>query len=234
MKKLSQWFSNHISLVVSIIFVVIIAVVFISKNKDNHNTNSTNYPGTTTQSQASPKAGSSSRQGEGKQVSLGTGDYTGGKQVAPGLYDVTAGIGQNGNFFVSGKDSYNEIIGKEGAAGGVLKLRAKISTGDEIQISGISNVLFTPVTAPYITTYGTISLYSGTFVVGQDIGAGKYVATPGSGENGNFVVTGTDKYSAILGGDKSIGGVPSVTVNLTKGDVINITSLNQVTLTATN
>ncbi len=172
------------------------------------------------------------RQVKGTLVTLGAGTFTGGKDVAVGLYDVTPGVGQSGNFTVNGTDSYNEILGGDASTGGVPMVRATISTGDPIQISGLSAVTFTPVTAPLSTSHTTTNLYAGTWTVGQDIGEGRYVATPGAGQSGNFVVTGNDSYNEILGGDSSTGGVPSVTVTLSKGDVIAISGLGQVTLTA--
>ena len=170
----------------------------------------------------------------GKLVTLGAGTFTGGTDVADGLYNVTAGAGQSGNFIVSGTDSYDEIFGESAAYGGVPEVRAQISSGDQIQISGLSSVNFTPVTTPFVTTYTTTNLYAGTFTVGQDIGAGRYVGTPGAGQSGNFIVTGTDSYDEILGGSSADGGVPNVTVTLTKGDIIDISSLSQVTLTPTS
>lgn len=181
-----------------------------------------------------PVAKIASRQVQGTATTLGAGTFTGGTDVAVGLYDVTPGAGQSGNFIVTGTDSYDEILGNAGAAGGVAQVRTKISKGDKIEISSLSSVTFTPVTTPYITTHTTTSLYAGTFTVGQDIGAGRYVATPGSGQSGNFIVTGSDEYDEILGGDSSLGGVPSVSVTLSKGDVIDISALSQVTLTASN
>jgi hypothetical protein len=159
-------------------------------------------------------------------VTLGAGNYTGGRDVATGLYDVTTSPGQSGNFIVNGADSYNEILGS--AAGlGVPKIRVKVSNGDEIQISGLSQVVFTPVTAPLVTRQAPATLYAGTWTVGQDVGPGRYVATPGPGQSGNFIIV-SEGVNEILGGSL---GVPSVTFTVHSGDVISISSLSQVTLT---
>ncbi len=168
---------------------------------------------------------------QGTAVTLGAGTFTGGKDVAGGLYDITPGAGQSGNFIVSGSDSYDEILGFDGTEG-VPTVRVTISNGDQIQISSLSAVTFTPVTTPLTTSHTTTNLYAGTWTVGQDIGAGRYVATPGSGQSGNFIVSGNDSYDEILGGDSSLGGVPSVTVSLSNGDVIDISGMSQVTMTA--
>ena len=175
------------------------------------------------------------RQVTGKATTLGAGTFTGGKDVVVGLYDVTPGAGQSGNFQVSGTDSYNEILGAtDSTLGQVPKVRVQISDGDQIQVSGLSNVTFTPVTTPFITAQKATSLYAGTFTVGQDIGSGRYVVSPGAGQSGNFTVSGSDSYNEILGNDKSMGEVPNLTVNLTDGDIVAISGLSIVTFTPAN
>jgi len=164
------------------------------------------------------------RQVTGKATTLGAGTFSGGKDVPVGLYNVTA-PGQSGNFIVSGTDSYNEIFGQ-----GVTKIRVQISDGDQVQLSGLSSVTFTPVSTQFVTTHTHVTLYAGTFIVGQDIGAGRYVATTTPGNSGNFIVSGADSVNEILG-QNDAGGVPSVTTDLTDGDVITISGLGQVTMT---
>jgi len=164
------------------------------------------------------------RQVQGKATTLGAGTFSGGKDVPVGLYDVTA-PGQSGNFIVTGTDTYNEIFGQ-----GVTKIRVQISDGDQIQLSGLSSVTFTPVSKRFVTTHTPVTLYAGTFIVGQDIGAGRYVATTTPGSSGNFIVSGTDSVNEILG-QNGVGGVPSVTTDLSDGDVVTISGLGQVTMT---
>jgi hypothetical protein len=164
-------------------------------------------------------------------VTLGSGTFTGGTDVEPGLYDVTTGPNQSGTFVVSGTDSYNEILDSSGSQG-VPKIRVQISKGDQIQISGLSQVFFTPVSTPFVTTYSAVTLYAGTWTVGQDLGPGGYVATPGFGQSGNFIVT-REGVNEVLGGNPKLGQVPSVSFNVQNGDVIEITGLGQVTLTPT-
>jgi hypothetical protein len=81
-----------------------------------------------------------------------------------------------------------------------------------------------------VTTYGAVNLYAGTWTVGQDLGPGRYVATPTPGESGNFVIE-NEGVNEILGGDTSSGEVPNVTFTVKKGDVINVSSLSGVSLT---
>jgi hypothetical protein len=158
-------------------------------------------------------------------VTLGSGTFWGGRDVAPGLYDVTTGPGQSGQFIVSGTDSYDDVLGTSG----VPKIRVQISNGDEIQISGLSQVFFTPVSTPFVTGYGAVTLYAGTWTVGQDLGPGTYVATPGAGESGTFVIA-AEGVNVVLGDDPSLGEVPSVTFTVKSGDVIDISGLAQVAL----
>jgi len=161
-------------------------------------------------------------------VTLGAGSFLGGSDVAPGLYDVTTGPDQSGTFIVNGTDSYDEILDSSGTQG-VPKIRIQISSGDQIQISGLLRAIFTPVSNPFVTSQSAVTLYAGTWTVGQDLGPGRYVATPGAGQSGSFIITSEGVYE-VLGGDPSLGGVPSVTFNLQNGDVIEITGLGLVTL----
>ncbi|HEV2402760.1 MAG TPA: TM2 domain-containing protein [Candidatus Saccharimonadales bacterium] len=237
-KQSGNWFANHkaLSIVAGIILLIIIVSVANGSSKPTSDKtaslNSTPASSTTSKPTTATKpAAAPTRKVTGTATTLGAGTFTGGKDVADGLYDVTPGAGQSGNFTVSGTDSYNEILGNAGAAGGVPKVRVQISDGDQIQISSLSSVSFTPVTTPFSTAYTTTSLYTGTFTVGQDIGAGRYVVTPAAGQSGNFVVSGTDSYNEILGNAGAAGGVPSLTVTLTDGDIISISSLGQATFT---
>ncbi|HEV3280668.1 MAG TPA: hypothetical protein VG032_03600 [Acidimicrobiales bacterium] len=234
-----RWWFWVVGAVALILVIAVAASAGSKKTTSASNSSTTVVPTATTPSTGSPTTtpqaaapSSSGRQVEGTLATLGAGTFTGGKDVAVGLYDVTAPSGQSGNFRVTGTDRYNEILGTDGAGSGVPVVRTKISHGDRIQISGLSNVTFTPVTTPFVTTHATVNLYAGTWVVGQDIGVGRYVATPGAGQSGNFIVSGSNGYNEILGGDSSLGGVPSVTVTISKGDVIDISGLSQVTMTA--
>ncbi len=86
------------------------------------------------------------------------------------------------------------------------------------------------MTTPYVTKYARVTLYAGTWTVGQDLGPGTYVATPGAGQSGNFIIT-NENVDAILGGSSADGGVPSETFSVSNGDVIEISGLSKVVLT---
>lgn len=187
----------------------------------------TTAPATTTTTTPAPTTTTlPARVVSGKAVTLGAGNFSSPADVAPGLYNVTAASGQSGNFIVSGRPSYDEILG---GSLGVPSVRAQISAGDRIELSGLSAVSFAPVTSPLVTSHTLVTLGAGTWTVGQDIGAGRYVATPGAGQSGNFIVD-AEFVDEILGGSY---GVPSVTVTLHKGDVIDISGLASVTMTPT-
>ncbi len=72
-----------------------------------------------------------------------------------------------------------------------------------------------------------VTLIPGKYEVGKDVNPGRYVVT-GEG-SGNFFVNDSSKINEILD-DGSIGfGVPSVTVDLEKGDTIELKGLNKTT-----
>lgn len=216
--------SRVLKVIVFFILLIIGGAVSGTSSSSTH-TNGNNQQAQTQQNQPTPTP--AVRQVKGTTTTLGAGTFTGGKDVVAGLYDVTAD-GQSGNFIVSGTDSYNDIFGQ-----GITKIRAQISDDDKIMLSSLSSVTFTPVSTPFVTTHNAIALYAGTFTVGQDIGAGRYVATTRAGNSGNFIVSGNNSINEILG-QNGFGGVPSVTTNLTDGDVISISGLGQVTMTPVN
>jgi hypothetical protein len=232
-----SWFKKHKILTVIGCFILFFIIVSAANGGSSTKNSSTNSGSSSSSKTSSATATSNNtttknnvRKVVGTAVTLGAGTFTGGKDVVVGLYDVTTGSGQSGNFIVSGADSYNEILGVSDGQG-VSKVRVKISNDDKISISGLSNVIFTPVTTEFATTYATTTLYAGTFTVGEDVVAGRYTVAPGSNESGNFIVSGADIYNEILGSDTSMGEVPSASVTLADGDVISIYGMNQVTLT---
>lgn len=218
-----NWFLRHkyISGILILFLVIIIIGAMGSSGSSSTSSNSNSSSNTPAKIQ---KPTTAVRQVMGKETTLGAGNFVGGKDVPAGLYDATA-PGQSGNFIVSGTNTYDEILGE-----GVTKIRAKISDGDKIELSSLSNVIFTPVSTPFVATHNLATLYSGTFIVGEDIGAGRYVATTAPGDSGNFIVNGSNYVDEILG-QNGFGGVPKVTTDLSNGDVITISGLGEVTMT---
>lgn len=174
------------------------------------------------------------RQAQGKATDLGAGTFTVGKDIPQGVYDATPADGQ-GNFIITNASSMdldvNSILGTANGMG-VSKVRVKLVKDEQIQLQSINKTHFEPVTTQFVTDHKAVSLYSGRFVVGEDIGKGRYTAVPGSG-TGNFIVydkSGVAKTNEILGGN----GVKQVTIDLNDGDIVTIVSLNQVNFTPVN
>src|SRR5699024_11167898 len=122
----------------------------------------------------------------------------------------------------------NEILGGE-VGFGVPSVTSTLIEGEQLEISGLSEVTFTPAETELRST-----LTAGDWVVGLDIAAGDYVATPADGETGNFVVYddwGLPATNEILGEDDGFS-VPEVTVSLADGDEIEISGLSEVTFTS--
>lgn len=159
---------------------------------------------------------------QGEETTLGSGTFIVGQDIPVGLYDVTVAPGESGNFITSG--GINSILGSEY---GVTKVRAPLTENEEITISGLNTVTFTPVTAAFVTNHGDIELYSGKFVVGEDVGEGRYKVEPAAGEGGNFITSGG--VNEILGGEY---GVNETTINLRNGETVTISGIETVRLTA--
>lgn len=152
------------------------------------------------------------------------GQHIVGQHIAKGRYDVTF-IG-SGNFTInsnSGELLTNEIGGSSRYA--IDKYRAILIDEAVIELSGVK-AKFTPakeITIPY----EEFEIYSGIWIVGQDITEGRYLVTPTDG-NGNFVVYGSNgrlKTNEILGGNY---GVDEVVINVEDGDMIDIGGINKV------
>lgn len=162
-------------------------------------------------------------------VDLFTGTWMVGTDVPAGRFVIT-GEG-SGNFFVRDKSGYsvvNEIL-DDSENWGVSSVTFDLEDGQEIEISGLNNVYFTP----YETELRT-SLSTGVWIVGVDIKAGAYVASTENG-SGNFFVRdhkgGTSKVNEILDSEGE-WGVEKIALNLTDGQVIEISGLNSVDFTA--
>jgi len=152
---------------------------------------------------------------------LFSGTFFVGDDIPPGRYVISGD--EPGNLFVrrGGRAIVNEILGD--GDWGVPTITISLQDGDEIEISGISNVTFTPAETELLTT-----LTTGDWVVGIDILAGTYDASAvDEDDSGNFFVrrSGRAIVNEILGGTF---GVDRVRVILEDGDVITISSLNAV------
>ncbi|GIO27000.1 hypothetical protein [Ornithinibacillus bavariensis] len=192
-----------------------------NKTKDNNRTNEDND--TTKEESAAAKRDNSSA----KETTLNAGKFTVGTDIPAGRYVIT-GEG-TGNLFVYDEDGLpvvNEILDKS-ADMGVPNVTTDIKDGQEIEISGLNAVTFTPA-----KTKLSNKLTTGTWIVGLDIKAGRYNVTTPSG-SGNFFIynnLGVPTTNEILDATGEMG-VKQITVTLEDGQQIGISGLNEVDFT---
>lgn len=160
-------------------------------------------------------------------VELFSGTWTVGEDIPAGRYEITAGEGESGNIFIGeGVKKINEILGTSEFGLGISKITVDLIDGDPIEIKGLNTVIFTPIKSELLTTLST-----GKWVVGLDIEPGKYIVTTDEEESGNFFVDndeGKSKVNEILGSNSFGLGVDKIQVKLDEGDLIRISSLENV------
>lgn len=235
-KDQRNFFMKH-KIITFILAIVVIAAINSAMNvkKDDKSTatNTSSKQTTAETKKEEAKKEVKQRQVQGKAVDLGAGTFTVGKDIEEGLYDATPAEGQ-GNFIIQNSSKpdlmVNEILGDPSNMG-VSKVRVKLVKNEQIQLESINKTHFEPVTVAFSIEHKATALCSGRWVVGEDIGSGRYVATP-KGGSGNFIVykNGMPKVNEILGDS----GVKQVTINLEEGDIVTIMSLNEVDLAPQN
>ncbi len=204
---------------VVIVILVIIGLSNLGSGNSSNQDSSSNNESTSTP--APEENVVKSRVVSGELVTLGAGSFVVGSDLKAGYYDITAGAGESGNLTSSG--GLNEILGGEY---GVSKVRASLMDNEEVKLSGLSQVIFTPVTAAFIGEHKDTQLYSGKFIVGEDIGEGRYKVSAVSGSGNLFTSGGVNE---ILGGEY---GVPEVTLNLKNGQEVKISGIESVNFAA--
>jgi len=200
-------------------------------SKDNivTNTEKTTKPDTTIDN----KDNNLKRTVIGSATDLGAGTFIAGRDIKVGTYDATAPAGQ-GNFIINSSDGAlitNEILGNSNGVG-VNKVRVVLSDGWQIKISNLNKVHFEPVVSNSVPNKQQITLYSGYWLVGLDIAPGRYIAGNNVSSSSNFIVydsSGIPKVNEIISNSSDIG-VKQVTIDLNKGDIINISGSNGITL----
>lgn len=213
-----------------IVVVIIIAAVSGGGNSDKKDTSSNKKQ--TSQSQdkkvdtkkeESKEEVKSRDNSSAKTKTLSTGTFEVGKDINPGRY-VCKSLGGSGNFVVNkdGVPEVNEILDPSGQDG-VKTVTCDLTKGESIKISSIKKVKFTPA-----ETKMSNKLSAGTWEVGVDIKPGRYIAKVKHG-SGNFVVNdnGVPEVNEILDASGE-SGVKTVTCDLKDGEIINISSLNEV------
>jgi hypothetical protein len=101
------------------------------------------------------------------------------------------------------------------------------------QATIVTPVLETPVEEMQLVA-DIHTLFSGTFIVGQDIPAGRYVIT--GDDSGNFIIRNNDNRLVVneilnVTGGSNAHGVPSVTVDINDGYEIEIRGISNVFFT---
>ncbi|TLQ04946.1 hypothetical protein FEZ51_03270 [Pediococcus stilesii] len=168
-----------------------------------------------------------SAKSKAKEVTVGPGTYTVGKQINPGRYVITS-LSGSGNLIGEKKADINIILGTEvdDDLGQVTSYTSSLKKGAKIKIDGIEQVNFKPVTKRLKST----KFGAGDWVVGKDIKAGRYKISALEG-NGNISDNDGD-INEILGteSDEDLGQVTHITTDLTEKQVIS-TNLQQIQLT---
>ncbi|WP_052345822.1 hypothetical protein [Paucisalibacillus sp. EB02] len=163
-----------------------------------------------------------------EETTLNAGKFEVGTDIPVGRYVIT-GDGM-GNLFVYDEDGLpvvNEILDSSTEMG-VSSVTTDLEDGQEIEISGLDAVKFTPA-----ETKISNKLSAGSWEVGLDIEPGRYDASTPSGM-GNFVVyndMGLPSTNEILDATGDMG-VTKVTVTLEEGQQISISGLNEVNFEA--
>jgi hypothetical protein len=159
-----------------------------------------------------------------QETTLNAGNFIVGEDIPAGRYVIT-GDGM-GNLFVydeNGLPEVNEILDNS-AEMGVTSVTTNLEDGQEIEISGLNAVKFTPAETKQSNT-----LSAGSWEVGLDIEAGRYDVTTPSGM-GNFFIyndMGLPSTNEILDASGELG-VKQITVTLEEGQEIKISGLNEV------
>ncbi|MEN2767374.1 hypothetical protein [Ornithinibacillus xuwenensis] len=163
-----------------------------------------------------------------QETTLNAGTFAVGTDIPAGRYVIT-GDGM-GNLFVYDEDGLplvNEILDTSGELG-VTSVTTDIEDGQEIEISGLNSVKFTPAETALSNT-----LSAGSWEVGLDIEPGRYDVTAPGGM-GNFFIydeMGLPSTNEILDASGEMG-VKQITVTLEEGQEIEISGLNEVNFEA--
>lgn len=155
-------------------------------------------------------------------VSLTVGKHIVGKHIDSGFYDVT--FDGTGNFVIrDNSDSLmtNVVVGRE-----VSTYRAILSDGYEIDLKS-TGATFTPAPLVQYDEYKEYELHSGYWIVGLDIGEGRYTVQALNDTRGNFVIVGVNgrlKANEILGKE----GSEIITVDLEENDIIKTSHIDSL------
>lgn len=166
-----------------------------------------------------------------KSTTLSAGKYTVGENLKPGRY-VIKSESSSGNLVISsnGINNINAIltgVNEPLANGSVENVTCDLAKGAQVQISSMNKVSFIPASTSLHEILGT-----GTWTVGLDIEPGKYNVVPVNG-SGDFIIyspDGTELVNQKLSSSTNPpqGAVQSYNCSLVTGDVVKISSINEV------
>lgn len=219
MKKLSMFL---------LVFLVTCALTACGSEPNQSGTNA-NQPATTNQTSQNQNSSTplTRDNSTAEQTTLYSGIFIVGEDIPAGRYVIT-GDG-SGNLFVKNKGvlMVNEILDTEHGMG-VPNVTVDLAAGNEIEISGINNVTFTPA-----ETQSSTTLTTGVWLVGLDIPAGRYEVTCNDGESGNFFVHSGNKpvVNEILDRSGMGIGVEKIRVNLQEKQVVTISGFSTAIFT---
>lgn len=170
----------------------------------------------------------------GEATTLGEGTFTVGEDIAIGRYRATSTEGY-GNLFVYDEEGRLTVgatmseASEDSSRPRSSEVVIFLDEGDEVEISGIDHVDFTP----YETTE-VYELIIGQWVVGEDFPAGIYDISLEENENLGYLKVSTVKdydTSRFALGSSAYGGTTEFTAAFEAGEVVTIEWVAKVVLT---
>jgi hypothetical protein len=159
-------------------------------------------------------------------ASLAPGSYTVGVEIQPGHYVITANTDDTGNLRIESPNhplKCNELLGEGEFGIGATSYTTDLELGDLVYWQGVSALILTPAATDPATR-----LTPGNWMVGVDIPAGDYLATPSGEWSGNLRVysSGGDAIvnEVVEGGSAQPNPAP-LPVTLTEGDRVDVSGV---------
>jgi hypothetical protein len=179
-------------ILMGVLLAVSVVVLFWVHKPKTNKTSTKNTPAASAPKVAAPLVTTSAP------ATLKPGTYTVGpdKNIVPGLYSMSPGAQQSGNFtIISSTASYSVTLddNSTGAVGDAKLAWAQLSTGDRVQISG-GNLLvvnFRAAVMPASTPPALAKLYDDTFTVSDaphKTNPGKYFITDSQDKNAYILI----------------------------------------------
>lgn len=162
------------------------------------------------------------------QTTLSSGSFVIGKTLSPGRYIITTPKGVGNIFIYKEQFPYiNEILTHphdSNTTVGVTKIETSLQKGMLLQISGLDEVVFSPV-----PRFNKTSLVCGYHIVGKDIPPGDYLVTIPKGSGNLMVYDNTHKLkiNELLIAD-IIDSEKELQITLIAGEVVVVSHLDNI------